>query len=314
MTTATIHVTTRQVDEQEDEDNRIHSVVVGAILGKGAFGEVRDCVLNGTKCVRKVLTNGSREAQVDFSRECLLLQSFSHPNVVQILESTRNANGLVKELFLQHCGRDLFHLVAEAGPIPNFTYVQHQILNGVHYLHSSLVYHRDLKLENIMMDAKGIVRIVDFGLAVRVNKEGAYLEIPCGSTSYCAPEIVSKLPYMGHQVDAWSLGVCLFTILFGFFPFRRAVMDDWRYKEVAEAQMHKSLRDEEDHPTKKQKCDSAAFDTVRTILNFYPSHRDTYDKVPSSALKHVNGFLTVQPSERLTVVSAYSMECKCKLV
>ena len=78
--------------------------------------------------------------------------------------------------------------------------------------------HRDVKLENILLDDAGTVRLIDFGLC-GYYVAGKRLRCHCGSPSYAAPEIVARQDYLGPPVDVWSLGVVLFAMLAGYLPF-----------------------------------------------------------------------------------------------
>jgi len=81
------------------------------------------------------------------------------------------------------------------------------------------VTHRDIKLENCLLDGRGNVKIADFGLAA-VSTAGALLTVHCGSPSYAAPEIVGRRPYEGPPADVWSLGVVTYAMLCGHLPFQ----------------------------------------------------------------------------------------------
>lgn len=95
-----------------------------------------------------------------------------------------------------------------------------QIVEGVNYLHSSNFVHRDIKLENILIDKKDKkIKIIDFGFSVSIQADKK-LNMFCGTPSYMAPEIVSKQDYNGKFVDVWALGILLFTMLCGKFPFK----------------------------------------------------------------------------------------------
>lgn len=80
------------------------------------------------------------------------------------------------------------------------------------------VVHRDIKLENILLDSNRSMKLIDFGLAA-FYAPGKKLRVHCGSPSYAAPEIVARKMYEGPPVDVWSLGVVLFAMLAGFLPF-----------------------------------------------------------------------------------------------
>ena len=78
--------------------------------------------------------------------------------------------------------------------------------------------HRDIKLENLLLDRDHNMKIIDFGLAA-VMAPGVLLNIHCGSPSYAAPEIVGRQRYVGPPADVWSLGVVTFAMVAGHLPF-----------------------------------------------------------------------------------------------
>ena len=94
-----------------------------------------------------------------------------------------------------------------------------QVLNALSYCQSKNINHRDIKLENILVIQDDIIKLIDFGFAIKSNKE-TYQKLLCGTPSYMAPEIVNKEKYIAQYSDVWSLGILLYTILFGRFPFR----------------------------------------------------------------------------------------------
>lgn len=93
-----------------------------------------------------------------------------------------------------------------------------QICDGIGYCHSLRVVHRDIKLDNVLLDRHGCVKIIDFGFAVAIP-QGQKLKIFCGTPSYIAPEIISGQPY-AFPGDVWALGVLLYVMLAGRFPFK----------------------------------------------------------------------------------------------
>lgn len=96
-----------------------------------------------------------------------------------------------------------------------------QLIDGVSYCHSKGVFHRDLKLENVLVDAKGNLKITDFGLSALPQQFRAdgLLHTTCGSANYVAPEILANRGYNGASSDVWSCGVILYVVLTGFLPF-----------------------------------------------------------------------------------------------
>ena len=94
-----------------------------------------------------------------------------------------------------------------------------QILEGLDYLHSNDIAHRDIKLENILLNSQKAIKIIDFGFSL-ITPKNRPLDIFCGTPSYMAPELIARKNYFGHLVDIWALGVLLFVFLSGRFPFQ----------------------------------------------------------------------------------------------
>lgn len=94
-----------------------------------------------------------------------------------------------------------------------------QIVGAVSYVHSKSCVHRDLKLENILLDKNQNVKLADFGFTREYEGKASYLQTWCGTVCYSAPEMLKGEKYAGEKVDIWSLGVILYALLCGELPF-----------------------------------------------------------------------------------------------
>ncbi|KAF9272335.1 hypothetical protein BGZ68_002502 [Mortierella alpina] len=202
-------------------------------IGQGSFSEVKLAIDTRTgdhvaiKVVSRAMIQSSERLGISVRRESDLLKSIHHPNIIGFRE--------VVETSLQMCivldyasGGELFEFVADKRAMASeqdMQYIFAQIVDAVDYLHQHNTVHRDLKLENVLLEPrKGAplrpkVKLTDFGLAKMIEQEAPLLTTRCGSEDYAAPEIILGLPYDGREADIWSLGVLLYALLVGFLPF-----------------------------------------------------------------------------------------------
>lgn len=108
------------------------------------------------------------------------------------------------------------------------------MVEGIRYCHNRSITHRDIKLENLLLDDDKNMKIIDFGFSTCIPNEKR-VKIFCGTPSYMAPEIVNKTEYCGPPADVWALGVLLFTMLCGSFPYRGST-DAELYAKISNAE------------------------------------------------------------------------------
>ncbi len=194
------------------------------IIGTGAFGTVYSAFNeNGQKIAIKVRKNLKDKALMPisnmfFQEEFLSMQSLQHPNILRVLgvESYDfNFFSIAMELIE---GINLNVIIKENKSISErmIKVYTKQILDGLSYIHSENVIHRDIKSSNIMIVNNYTVKIIDFGMSKRVD--GSHLpqldENIAGTVAYMAPEMVNSSRY-DARIDVWSLGVLVFEMGFG---------------------------------------------------------------------------------------------------
>jgi 5'-AMP-activated protein kinase catalytic alpha subunit len=198
---------------------------LGAVVGQGGFCKVRVGThqLTGARVAvkvidKKALTDANDRRRV--GREVRVLKRLACGAVIRLFDVvTAPAHIFVVMEYAD--GGSLLDHVRSAGRLaePAACRIFQQLLAGVSFCHAHGVIHRDVKLENALLDRDGNVKLIDFGLAALVPSLSTPLRVHCGSPSYAAPEIVARKPYLGPPVDVWSLGVVLFACAAGFLPF-----------------------------------------------------------------------------------------------
>ncbi|XP_029457053.1 NUAK family SNF1-like kinase 1 [Rhinatrema bivittatum] len=211
-----------------------HRYEVLETLGKGTYGKVNRATEKGTgrmvavKSIRKDKITDELD-RVHLQREIEITALLKHDHIVQIYEVFENKDKIIIVMEYASNG-ELYDYVNDRQRITenearNFF---RQIVSAVHYCHKNRVVHRDLKLENILLDENLNVKLADFGLSNMFQKDQV-LETYCGSPLYAAPEIINGFPYQGPEVDCWALGVLLYALVYGSMPF-----DNSSYKTLSE--------------------------------------------------------------------------------
>lgn len=200
-------------------------------LGKGSFAEVKlACHLHtGVWVAVKVLERGEKNDSVIMT-EIDIIKSLDHPNIIKLFHiiETREHTYMVME---HAAGGDLVSHIEKVGCLQEeethriFT----QMVCAVNYCHENSIAHRDIKPDNILLDGKGSVKLCDFGLAIKVTS-GQRFKGFCGTLEYCAPEIFTDMEYDAQANDIWSLGVVLYTMVTGRFPFEAKTYSQMKEK------------------------------------------------------------------------------------
>ncbi|KAJ3343393.1 serine/threonine-protein kinase KIN2 [Gonapodya sp. JEL0774] len=147
-----------------------------------------------------------------------------HPHIASLLSFASDGSNFY--LFFEHVdGAQLLDFIIGHGRLreKQARRFVRMVGGGIDYCHRNSIVHRDLKIENILVDRTGDVKIIDFGLA-NLYEEGGVLRTFCGSLYFAAPELLSGTPYTGPEVDIWALGVVLYVLVCGKVPFDDADM------------------------------------------------------------------------------------------
>lgn len=191
-------------------------------LGSGNFGTARLMRNreNGEYVAVKFIERGEK-IDKNVEREIINHRMLRHPNIIAFRELfiTSESLGIVMEYA---AGGELFDKIVEAGRFSEeqARYFFQQLIEGVEFCHELGVAHRDLKLENVLLDGspKGLLKICDFGY----SKSSVLDSMPkttVGTPAYIAPEVLQRKQYDGQIADVWSCGVTLYVMLVGAYPF-----------------------------------------------------------------------------------------------
>lgn len=200
---------------------------LGPEIGKGSYGTVRVGVSSVTsekvaiKSYEKhSLLHPNRKKAVE--REIKILQKLQHPNIIKLLNTIETPSS-VHLIFEYISGCSLLEYLKsrssrklEENQAKN---ILRQVLHALEFCHSVGITHRDIKLENVLLQENHCVKIIDFGLSTYLCGDKK-VNLFCGTMSYMAPEIVLGKETLGPPIDVWAVTVMMYVMLTGTFPFR----------------------------------------------------------------------------------------------
>ena len=207
------------------------------ILGQGAFSVVLHAQHIPTKNVVALKLTDKRNLDPKVLHRVrteakLLEKPPKHRNIVRCFGGAVEDDSVVALILSRESGQSLAKIVNEDGPMDDkdAAPICLQLVRALKHCHSRKIAHRDVKLENVVLDEEsGRAVLVDFGLALAVRTAGSRLDVKCGSPEYYAPELLrlstlegsNSNTYYGPAVDMWALGVTIYTLMCGQFPFGR---------------------------------------------------------------------------------------------
>lgn len=204
---------------------------LGPKLGSGAYAEVRTCTHRMHKASRavKIIDKSMLSTEVikaQFIQEVEILKLLDHPNIVRAYEFFEDENKFY--IVMEQChGGELFDEIIKHQQFSEHQAAQiiRQVFSCIAYLHGIGVAHRDLKPENLLLEEKDDIlniKLIDFGVAVKVGKNGITGFI--GTPSYLAPEVIEGS--YNEKCDVWSAGVIMYILLSGCPPFQNEVQEE----------------------------------------------------------------------------------------
>ncbi|XP_030905217.1 MAP/microtubule affinity-regulating kinase 3 isoform X9 [Melopsittacus undulatus] len=216
-----------------DEQPHIGNYRLLKTIGKGNFAKVKLArhILTGREVAIKIIdkTQLNPTSLQKLFREVRIMKILNHPNIVKLFEVIETDKTLYLIMEYASGGEVFDYLVAHGRMKEKEARAKfRQIVSAVQYCHQKHIVHRDLKAENLLLDADMNIKIADFGFSNEFTV-GNKLDTFCGSPPYAAPELFQGKKYDGPEVDVWSLGVILYTLVSGSLPF-----DGQNLKELRE--------------------------------------------------------------------------------
>ncbi|XP_071361791.1 serine/threonine-protein kinase PLK1 [Trachinotus anak] len=272
----------------------------GRFLGKGGFAKCYEITDVETKQVfagkivpkSLILKQHQREKMTS---EIAIHKSLNHPNIVGFHGFFEDDDFVF--VVLEICRRRSLlelHKRRKAVTEPEARYYMTQLLKGVQYLHNNRVIHRDLKLGNIFLNDDMEVKIGDFGLATKIEFDGERKKTLCGTPNYIAPEVLCKKGH-SYEVDVWSLGCILYTLLVGKPPFETSCLKE-TYNRI-----------KKNNYTIPWHINPAASSLIKRMLHADPAQRPTIAELIADEFL-TSGYIPLRlPTTCLTVPPRFSI-------
>ena len=255
-------------------ESSIQFYLFGREIGHGAFGKVNLClhIASGHLVAMKTFVKKDlryKEAKDKLKHEVEVLSKLHHPFINQILDSFETDTHFF--IVMEYVCGDLLSFIRKRNKLnePSAKIIFKQIIEGLKYIHKKKIIHRDIKLDNILIDLSNTIKICDFGVSRKIEKGNIIYE-RCGTPAYIAPEIYAKIGYEGFKCDIWSAGVTLYYILSGTLPFKGSNIQELE-KAILKGQFER-IRNVSDE----------ANDIIEGMLRIDPEKRFSIDEI----LKH----------------------------
>uniref|UniRef100_A0A6A7G3C6 Serine/threonine-protein kinase PLK n=2 Tax=Hirondellea gigas TaxID=1518452 RepID=A0A6A7G3C6_9CRUS len=298
MSSHTKEETKKELPEYITDPGTGKTYLRGKFLGKGGFARCYELTETTTKAVfaGKIVSKSlliKPHQKEKMSQEIAIHRSLKHHHIVgfhSFFEDSENVY-IILELCRRRSMMEL-HKRRKALTEPEARYFMLHLLNGVKHLHDSRVIHRDLKLGNLFLNDEMQVKIGDFGLATRIDFDGERKKTLCGTPNYIAPEILSK---KGHsfEVDIWSIGCILFTLLVGKPPFETQTLKD----------TYMRIKRNEYHVPSRLSCSAKVL--IKRLLHADPSQRPNAQQILNDDFM-TNGYRPTRlPTSCLTMAPRY---------
>ncbi|KAI8900516.1 kinase-like domain-containing protein [Globomyces pollinis-pini] len=206
------------LDSLEDKIAVQQSALLGEVNDQMA--KIRDLKLGSTPKADPT-SNLKNVNTSPLQKEVQLLMKLNHPNIITIYEVVDSVNECF--IVMEQAKGELIELITASGYLPEDLCRKYfrQLVSAIDHCHLANIVHRDLKVENILLDQHNNILVTDFGLGKTFNPNASdQMQTFCGTPSYAAVEMISGRPYCGVKTDIWAMGVVLYIMAAGSLPFK----------------------------------------------------------------------------------------------
>ena len=204
-----------------------------AVLGRGHFGKVLLCEdtdlqhLIAIKALKKrdIISREEVDSLMAERRIFQTINEVKHPFLINLISCFQTESHVCFVMEYASGGDLMLHIHSDVFSEPRACFYASCVVLGLHYLHSKGIVYRDLKLDNLLLDAEGYLKIADFGLCKEGMWYGSHTSTFCGTPEFLAPEVLTETSYT-RSVDWWGLGVLIYEMLVGESPFPGEVEEE----------------------------------------------------------------------------------------
>ncbi|CAG8459041.1 1806_t:CDS:10 [Scutellospora calospora] len=275
------------------------------LLGEGGFGkcyevEDKEGRILAVKVVSKSTLRSSKNRDKLLS-EIRIHKIMDHPHIVKFYECFEDLSFVY--MIMELCeNKTLAYMNKRRQRLTEaeVRYFMRQLLDACEYMHRHFVIHRDLKLANLFLSKDMKIKIGDFGLAAQLEREGDRKKTICGTPNYIAPEVLFD-QVKGHsfEADVWSLGVIMYTLLFGRPPFQTEGKVDQIYKKIRELKY--------DFPGNINDVSKEAKALINLMLTLEPEKRPTIQQIRDNDFFRLRVTPTEIPVSALTIAPSFEL-------
>ena len=276
-------------ENQKYPSTNLNFYLYGRLIGQGAFGKVNIGlnILAGRVVAIKSFNKKELDKNGDNMKKILyetdLMKKMNHPNITKILEVFEDEDYILITMEYIN-GGNLFSFVKKRRKLSEKTakFLFKQIILGIQHIHSHKIVHRDIKLENILIDLNNNIKICDFGIGKILTYNKQLLYDKCGTPMYMAPEILLSSKnhgYEGYPVDIWSAGISLYIMLSGTLPFNLKNNESSSIEESSENNIELQYSIINNEPKYIEKISDEARDLLKGLLNKNPNKRLTIEQI-----------------------------------